>query len=339
MNANEKTNDISNAPETPPIAPPKKRWSDETVGFCSSLCSAACYSVSLISLRALTDYPEVDPDWTIAMKELTTVVCVLPFIVVQAIRGRWKFPGFKALGILIAAGIACQVFGARPHLIAYSAIGIALATPLIQAIQLIGTTAFGAIWLREKVSKIKIASIIVSIAAVWLLSASQNDGGGQIAGQSMRIGLGLLCVVCVGLGYSTQLSLMRKVLRLRDESGAEANAVRTPTSLAMVAVTGVGFVVCAAFLTAERGVGAFFEPAPICWAFALTSGVANMTGFYFQIESLRRLYASKASLVAASQTLVLSILGIVFFAEPLNAAVVCGLILVALGVALAGFSK
>ncbi|MCF0234332.1 MAG: hypothetical protein HUK22_05060, partial [Thermoguttaceae bacterium] len=53
----------------------------------------------------------------------------------------------------------------------------------------------------------------------------------------------------------------------------------------------------------------------------------------------RRLHISKATLIAASQLVVLSMIGFLFFHEPITATSFVGLILAALGIAISGFSK
>ncbi len=64
-----------------------------------------------------------------------------------------------------------------------------------------------------------------------------------------------------------------------------------------------------------------------------------MVGFYFQIESLRRLYLLKQTMIANAQTVLLAIFGFVFFHETFNLATCVGIALVVVGVAVAGFSK
>ncbi|MBR4976600.1 MAG: hypothetical protein IKY61_06050, partial [Thermoguttaceae bacterium] len=210
-----------------------RRWSDETIGFASALISAPCYSVSLFFMRSLTEYADVSSDWSLVIKEMTTVVCIAPFILIQYLRGRYRFPTATVVALLLGAGFMCQFVGARPHFWSYAAIGLALSTPLVQALQLIGTSAIGAFWLKEKVTKTKAAAILTLILAVALSGLSQaGDGTGEIAGRQMRIGFGLFCVVCAALGYSSQMTMMRKALRDRTLDG-NPDAVRTPTTLAM----------------------------------------------------------------------------------------------------------
>ncbi|MBQ8363339.1 MAG: hypothetical protein IJX36_05375, partial [Thermoguttaceae bacterium] len=57
-----------------------RRWSDEAIGFASALISAPCYSASLFCMRGLTEYSDVSSDWSLVVKEMTTVICVAPFI-------------------------------------------------------------------------------------------------------------------------------------------------------------------------------------------------------------------------------------------------------------------
>jgi drug/metabolite transporter (DMT)-like permease len=100
----------------------------------------------------------------------------------------------------------------------------------------------------------------------------------------------------------------------------------------------VGLLICGSILTSERGLDGWLL-SPICWAFVLTAGVCNMIGFYFQIESLRRLFVLKQTIVANAQTLLLTLLGIFAYREPLTWIVAVGLVLVFVAVWLAGAEK
>lgn len=314
--------------------------SEETRGFLYAIISSLCYTISLSSLRGITNYPEVSSDWSIAVKELVTVACITPFILVQWIRGKYKFPNLKTWGLIIFAGVVCQALGARNHLLAYAALGLALATPLIQASQLIMSSLIGAFWLKERVTKSKIVALVLLIVAVWLLSGGNTSLDMNVAGKPVRLGFGLLCAILTALGYSMQLSTMRKVLRQpkKDSNGAVSDFY-APTTLGMVIVTGVGALVCGGFLTANEGLDAWVAPPAPCWKFVITAGVANMIGFWFQIEGLRRLFVLKQTMIANAQTITLVLFGFLFFHEPFTWTIGIGAIMVALGVAIAGMDK
>ena len=328
------------------VAPVKKRISSETLGFCFALCSALCYTVSLSSMRGITNFPQVSPDWSLAVKELTCVAIVLPFIITQYIRGKYKFPKLSAFLGLVLAGISCEVVGSRPHLFAYACIGLALASPLIQAAQLIFSSIVGSVWLHERVTKSKLVALGLLIVAVWLLSQT-GDGSGSIAGSEMKLGIGIFWTLCTAIGYCGQLSIMRRVMRLetpeeaesRKSEGKESTKAPCPTSLAMVTITGVGVIACGLIFTFQHGVHAWVEPPAECWRYVLTAGIANTSGFFCQIESIKRLYVLKQALIATAQTATLCLFGVFLFGEPfdLNAALGVGLVMA--GVIVSALSK
>ena len=325
------------------VASGKKKMSEEARGLYYTIISAVSYTISLTALRGITNYPEVSSDWSIAVKELTTVVCVTPFILAQCFRGKYKFPTWRVIGLIALAGATCQILGARNHLAAYAALGLALATPLIQAAQLLTSSVFGAVFLKERVTRTRALALGLLVVAVWALSGGASGLETEIAGKPIRLVAGLVFVTLTALGYSSQLSIMRGFLRHDvgedSTSGSKGASLSAPTSLTMVGVTGVGLLVCGSVLTVERGLEGWLSPPPICWALVLTSGVCNMIGFYFQIESLRRLFVLKQTIVANVQTLLLTLLGIFAYREPLTWTVAVGLVLVLVAVWLAGAEK
>ncbi len=328
---------MSSKQQAPQIGASQKSWKPETVGFCSALASAVFYTISLSSMRGLTNY-DVSPLWSLGVKELVSVCCVLPVILVMALRGKYRFR-WGAFLALVAAGLSCEIVGSIPHLWAYAAIGLALATPLVQAAQLIFSSIVGAVWLKERVTKSKIVALVLLVVAVFLLGG--NGSGDPIAGKEMKLGLGLFFCMCTAIGYCGQLSIMRRVLRddLDEEAAKRPDYVRTPTTLVMVTVTGVGVVVCGILLTAQKGPGVWLEPPIECWRIVVTAGIANMFGFFLQIESLRRLYVLKQALVASAQTAALCLVGIALFGETFGILTALGVALVLAGVIVSGFSK
>lgn len=312
----------------------QKKLSPETVGFWCALASAVCYTISLSAMRGLTNY-DVSPLWSLGVKETVTVVCVMPYIIIQTLRGKYRFQ-WSAFWALLCAGFVCQVFGAIPHLWAYAVIGLTLATPLVQAAQLIFSSIIGAVWLKERVTRSKIVALVLLIIAVFLLSGVGSDD--MIAGKEIRLGLGVLLTMCTALGYCGQLSIMRCVLREEDNQ-KKSDRVRTPTTLVMVAVTGAGVVVCGIVLTAQKGVGVWLEPPVECWKFAITAGLVNMAAFALQIESLRRLYILKQALIATAQTAALCLVGVFVFGEAFGILTALGIALVLAGVIVSSFSK
>ena len=106
-----------------------------------------------------------------------------------------------------------------------------------------------------------------------------------------------------------------------------------PVTLMMSIVLGTGMIVFGGCLFSKWGAAGFFCGVPdFAWRCILISGIANMVGFFFQIQGLRMTSAVQASLIAVSQIVLLSLIGWLYFAEAVNMLVVFGLVLTISGV-------
>lgn len=330
-------------------------WSESTQGFFCALVSSLFYAFSLALLRLMTNYRSVSSDWSLFVKESVSVAVVGLYILISTLRGRYRFPAFRWIALVLFAGLCSGAFGARAHLAAYAVIGLILTGPLIQAFQIIMTTAFGTFFLHEALNKLKIATIVILISAVALLGVSpffsQNispDGESgefqtaefSLPGGSALVG-GLLLTLAAGSGYALQVSLVRGTMlgSRRTDPASGSTPEPMPVSLVVFLITGIGMVTFGLFLWFEQGPAAFYQVPSECWSIALGSGVMNLAGFYFQNRGIVRIPASKVSMIAVAQIFLLTIFGIVFFGEPANPAVWTGLLLTVVGVIGAGVSK
>lgn len=327
---------------------PKGIVNDATLGFIFCLVSSLFYSLSLFLLRLMTNYRGVSSDWTLLIKESVTVFFVGLFILVSILRGRYRFPSLGSITLIVLAGVCCQTFGARAHLAAYAVIGLVLAGPLMQAFQLLTAAALGAVFLRETLNFLKVVTIVLLIGAVTLLSFSPLLSPESALGDAALFTIptgpalfgGIALTFIAGFGYALQIALVRGVM-MRSQTPADSPSEITPMpiSLVMFLITGVGVVSFGSFLLADRGPEGFIDVPTECWVIALSSGLLNMFGFYFQNKGIQRVPVSKVSLIAVSQIFLLTILGISFFGEPANPTVWTGLILTVVGVLLAGINQ
>ena len=304
----------------------------------------------------MTNYKEVSADWTLCLKESVTVLCIGIFILFSALRGKYRFPTLRAVGMIILAGLFCELIGARSHLKSYALIGIVLAAPLMQSFQLIGTAGIGAVFLGERVTRLKALSIGLLIFAVALLSfspvllpPSRPDAVTFQIPKGGTLFWGTFATFMTGLGYTIHLTILRSVLRHNHpESDVSESAsvsggkqVRpTPVSSVMFLVTLTGMIVFGVCLWLERGPSGFWRDIPIeCWGIVLMSGVLNLCGYYFQNRGVELVSAATGALVAVSQICLLTVFGILFFHESSNALVWLGLMMTVAGVILGGLFK
>ncbi|MDO4586015.1 MAG: DMT family transporter [Planctomycetia bacterium] len=226
----------------------EKYLNDQAYGFVCCLISVFWYCISFMCIRLMTDYKSISSDWTLFFKESVMVLVSLFFILWKSRKGPFRFPCRHILGLIVLAAFFCEFLGARPHLWAFAAIGILLASPLVQAFQIIGTTIVGILWFKETISHLKIWAIIILIAAISFLSlgqsgsstkqpqstdssqVSQSDEKSIVSitskenqslesseisqnSNSFQLAWGILTTLITGLGYTFYISLLRGVMK------------------------------------------------------------------------------------------------------------------------------
>ncbi|MGL6196427.1 MAG: EamA family transporter, partial [Thermoguttaceae bacterium] len=106
-----------------------------------------------------------------------------------------------------------------------------------------------------------------------------------------------------------------------------------PITLIMIIVTGVGVVAFGGKILATRGFhGLFIAPEPWWWYWVLLAGILNLMGFFFQVQGLLLASAAKMSLISASQIVILAVVGVLFFKEPMSILILIGVVLTITGV-------
>ncbi|MDO5566767.1 MAG: EamA family transporter, partial [Planctomycetia bacterium] len=242
------------------------------------------------------------------------------------------------------------------------------AMPLIQIFTLLGVAGLGRVSLGEKMSPLKMAAMLVLVAAIGVLAWSQlyltkDANTTAVAVESTatavteetqaafslgaimthiptnwRFAFGLTLCLLTGLGYSLYMLCLRRAMKNSVcVNGKVVNEV--PLTFSMFTVCGVGVLVGAGFLFGERGLSAFWNvPAP-CWYITIGSGIVNLIGFYFRNLGFRHVTASKQAFVSTFQIMSLAVLGVIFFGEPTNLLLWIGIVMTGIGIIMAGFTR
>ena len=330
------------------IIPNRERWG----GTVLILLSTSFYAVSNVVLRILTDL-KIDADWFLCFKEMTGVLCLLPWIVFRLFQGRYRWISKRLLFYIVIASIFCQLIGARLHMLGFAVLGLVIAIPIIQSSTMIGTAYLGQYFLGDLLSQRRKIAMGILVAAVVLLSLGKEAAVAQSS--FGRILLAAIGTITAGVAYSIYTIVLR--FAARRFWGAEDSVWASfrfsqwvgydfpisspkrlyspmPVTLAMLIVLGVGIITFGSCLYLRTGLEGFTNVPPIAWKLVPITGFCNMTGFFFQVHGLRLTSAVQASLIAVSQILVLSLIGMIFFHEPTNLFVWTGLTLTACGVVL-----
>ena len=328
-----------------------ERWTGTIFSFLSTFL----YAVSNVAVRYLTTHG-IDNDWMLFFKETIGFSILVPWLLLRWMQGRFFFTSKRLVLIVIIAAVFCQLIGARLHVLGFAVIGLIITVPLIQSSTLLGVAAVGHFVLGDTLSRKRKIAITVLIVAMTVLSIGKALAAEPQEGTSVSAWLFLLVAagtVVAGISYAVYITMLRHVIR---QHWADENSARLsfqfrrwighdlvqqpgkrsysafPVTLMMSIVFGVGMIIFGMCLYCKHGIAGFYEVPPVAWQCVWISGVANMAGFFFQIQGLRMTSAVQASLIAISQILLLSVIGFLCFAEAVNVVVLIGLGLVVYGV-------
>ncbi len=143
------------------------------IGFLLCVIAETFYFFANFLIRCMTDYQEISPDWTLMVKELVTVSFILPIILWYVIRKKYYFPGWKIIGCILIAAFICEFVSSRAFFRSYAILGVVLAMPLYVTFQILGSNFFATTLIGEKITKLKIATTLILIAAVMFLAWSK----------------------------------------------------------------------------------------------------------------------------------------------------------------------
>ena len=331
----------------------RERWTGTIFAFLSTLF----YAISNVVVRYLTDY-EIDNDWILFYKEIVGFSLLMPWLLFRWGQGRFQYTSKRLVIYIIIAAVFCQLIGARLHVLGFAIIGLIITVPLVQSSTLLGVAMIGYFVHGDALSRRRKFAIAFLIVALTILSigkamtgSEQPLGNGTVsAGYFLLVAAG---TVVAGIAYAVYITTIRYVIRQhwKDENSARLSfGFRRwighdhvpepgqrfyspfPVTLTMSIVLGVGAVIFGTCLFGKYGVSGFYNVPDFAWHCIVISGVANLTGFVFQIQGLRLTSAVQATLISVCQMLLLSLIGYLCFGEVINMMVMIGLGLTVYGV-------
>ena len=337
----------------PARTPGRERWTGTIFTFLSTLL----YAVSNVAVRYLTEQG-VDNDWILLFKETIGFSLLIPWLLLRWGQGRFQYISKRLILYILFAAVLCQLIGARLHVLGFAVIGLIIAVPLIQSSTLLGVALIGHFILGDSLSRRRKLAITILIVAITILSIGKAlTGTGQTPDENtVSAGFFLLVAagtIVAGLSYAVYITMLRDAIRRHweDENSTwlsfkfrhwighdhvkqpgERFYSPFPVTLTMSLVFAMGMVVFGTCLYCKQGIAGFYSVPDVAWRCILISGVANMSGFFFQIQGLRMTSAVQASLIAISQMILLSLIGWWFFYEAINTIVMIGLGLTIYGV-------
>jgi drug/metabolite transporter (DMT)-like permease len=329
------------------------------------VASMCMFTITNATLRYLGELGATT-DWVIVIKESFAVFVLFPWILFRFFQGRYHWQSKRLVLVLIGSGIVCHIFGSQNHLYAYTLTGLVIAVPLIHASQILAAALLGYFFLKDYISRIKWASISLLLLSLGLLCTAEMLLPQAEDSKQQFYFLGGFLAVVAGCAYAIHAVLVRYVtnkywkkdyttwqtMRFYDWIGHDFSIMETnldrepaknhtkrayspfPVTLVMVIINGVGMLYFGSSVIATRGVNGFVDVPSEWWFWIIFAAATNMIGFFFQVQGLLMVSAAKLTLITATQIIILTVLGILLFGEPMNLMIALGILCATLGVLL-----
>ena len=288
-------------------------------GSVYGLAAAVLYTGANIALRKCVG---VDPFLVAAVKAVPTLVALAPFIVWMRLSGRTIATSYQIVPKFIAVSLLGQFVGNAAFQIALGVIGLAASVPITLGTLLIGGAVLAKLMLREPIRARSIVSMITLIAAVVVLSLPGATVTPAESVNAYPLWVGALCAAASGLAYA----LFGVVVRQAMLGGLSAPAAMFISGL-------VGTISLWTFCLLRMGIDSIAAVPEHFWPMMIAGGVFNFVAFVALSTSLKALPVLAVNLINASQVAMAAVAGVVLFAEPITGALVLGIGLTFVGLA------
>ena len=270
-------------------------------GAILGIFAAASYTTSNIALRQLSRPGDID--WTLlvtACKAMPVVWVSLVLIAYRSRQGLQALPPRKYVLPLLATGVLMQLGGNLMFQTALSLGGLAFTVPMVFCSLIATTAALGWYFLGEAVRGRTLVAVVLVAVSIWVLSFGAEQA----------------------------------TLSVRGTAGNGAIAAAIVVALILISsVGGIGLGSISVFrLGAERLLA--IAPGELGWL--ILAGVSNCAAFFAISSAMKRINVMQANLLNASQTAMAGTAGVLFFAEPLTAALAVGIVLTIAGLTVLG---
>jgi drug/metabolite transporter (DMT)-like permease len=296
------------------------------IGIWGGVVAAVFYSLANALLR-LSAY-DVDSVLVSAMKAITTLLCFLPWMVIDIARRKHQATTFRSLSMLFFAALQVQVIGSVGLQIAFHELGVALVVPMYLGTMVVGSAVLGWIFLSERVDLRLIIALCLLVASAFFLGQGATQAHRAIHGVSVAVSnswqagviFGVAAAAITGLTYAVLGVAIRKAMK---------SLIHHLTPIIMVSA--VGALTLGPWAAMRVGGAGLSQVAGMQWVVMVAAGVCNAIGFLGLIYALKRLPVLYVNAINVSQAAMAAICGILFFYEPLTWWLFGGLLIMAIG--------
>ncbi|MCA9178569.1 MAG: DMT family transporter [Planctomycetales bacterium] len=289
------------------------------------MSSAIGYTLSNICLRSVM---EVDPFWVTTVKTAPTTLLALPWMMQLRGRGIPLAPRGSggSLVWLIGAAILGQLGGNVALQWSLHVIGLALAVPLLMGCLVFSGAVLGWIMLGERAGWLNMLAIATLAIAIAVLSLGARSANAKLHLEEISTAMviwGVLAACLAGVSYAVLGVAIRNCVSRR---------VPAPVALFVVSMTGVMIVGGAAWQ--RLGWQQMLDTPADLFTNMFLAGVWNALAFVALTKALQIAPLYYTNALNASQTAMSSLAGVFLFGEAASPALVLGVALTLVGLAL-----
>jgi len=288
------------------------------LGAVLGLIAALFYTASNIALRGSVG---VDPFLVTAVKSHPMLVLMGPFVAWMWATGRTVATSWQMLPRLIFAAFVAHCVGNSCFQFSLSIIGLAASVPITLGSLIVGGAVFGRIVLLEPVRPRTLASMMLIIAAVIVLSLpSTTDSEIPLATPKVPLWSGALWAIGAGLSYAYFGVITRQTL---------TRGISVPATMLTSAL--VGALTLTPFALLRLGWEPIAAVTAQQWVVMYAAGLFNWAAFIALTISLKALPVVAVNLLNATQVAMAAVAGIILFSESLTLSLFVGIALTFMG--------
>lgn len=294
------------------------------LGTILGLVSAVGYTAANVCLRAATGY---DPAWVSCLKSIPTILMAAPWLAIVASRGESVLPTWRMLGLIAAAGAFGQLAGNVAFQWSLGIVGMALTVPLTLGTIILSGAVMSRVLLNEPITLRAAVSMVVLIAAIFVLSFGARDAYESIARSSNE---GVL-LLAAGVGAALLSGVAYAALGVAIRYGV-TGGVSQPVMLLTVAVTGI--VLLGALAGYRIGPEGMAGTRPVDLGIMLGAGVCNAIAFVALTKALHLVPVVYVNALNATQATMAALCGVLIFQEALSVELQIGVAMTIIGLIL-----
>lgn len=274
-----------------------------------------------------------DVTWTLCVKESVAALGMGLWLVYQAMQGKRVLAPPRVLGVLVVAGLLTNVVANWAVMWAMGVVGLAVAVPASLGANLVTSALLGKWMLGEGVSWRSILAMVLLTTSVLLLGLGAGETNSAMASET-QVSTGTWWVI-LGVTAPCLAGVIYALLAVAIRSSVTGKA---SVELVVCLIPATGVLSLGLISLARLGTAPLLATEPEHLATMVIAGAINLAAFLAVTKGFQLASVVHVNAVTASQVAMAAVAGLLFFKEPMSLALVLGVVLTIVSVAMIGQS-